>query len=186
MKANALPEKTSTVVNHRISVESSVGKLKAHLTRLFTPFAREHNLTLIAFGTGINNAPDWPASGTFELSSAWNQGLEPAPITPTNSSAYRLLSGSILATHAKSVARGGATNKEMIVAPTLPGGNTDTQFYWGLTQHIFRYNHINLVGLPNRGGLHTINEAIPITSFVDNVRFFTILIMNADESNDLS
>jgi len=35
---------------------------------------------------------------------------------------------------------------------------TDTQFYWGLTQHLFRYNHINLVGLPNRGGLHTINE----------------------------
>lgn len=103
-------------------MESSVGELKAHLTRLFTPFAREHNLTLVAFGNGINNAPDLAASGTFELSSAWDAGLEPAPITPTNSSAYRLLSGSILATHAKSVVRGGA--KEMIVAPTLPGGNT--------------------------------------------------------------
>jgi Gly-Xaa carboxypeptidase len=100
---------------------SSVTEVKAHLTTLFIPFAWEHNITFIAFG---NNTTDLerPASGKFELLSTWDSGLEPSPITPTNSSTYHLLSGSILATHAKSVVRDEGTNK-MSVAPALLGGN---------------------------------------------------------------
>jgi len=138
-KANALPDRTSAVVNHRISAEKYVtlfdpssiclpphGKFcgRAHLTKLFMPFALEHNLTFIAFGNNTTDTSECLASGAFELINAWDSGLEPSPIAPTNSSAYRLLSGSILATHAKSVVRNEGTNKKMIVAPALLGGNT--------------------------------------------------------------
>lgn len=35
----------------------------------------------------------------------------------------------------------------------------DTQFYWNLTKHIFRYNHMSEDGMYN--GAHTINEGRP-------------------------
>jgi Gly-Xaa carboxypeptidase len=104
----------------------------AHLVKLFTPFAREHNLTLIAFGTNITDTFHWPASGTLEFFDAWDSRLEPAPITPTDTSAYRVLSGSIRATHAKSILSNEGSNK-MVVAPNLAGGNTGLSRKRGLT-----------------------------------------------------
>lgn len=66
---------------------------------------------------------DSGAGGTLELFDAWGTALEPAPITPTDSSAYQLLSGTILATHVNSVIPS-TLDKDMIVAPGLAGGNT--------------------------------------------------------------
>ena len=35
-------------------------------------------------------------------------------------------------------------------------GNTDTQFYWNLTKHIYRYTHLGTEDAYN--GAHTVNE----------------------------
>ncbi len=79
----------------------------------------------------------------------------------------------------------------------------DTKHYWKLTNHIFRYGHVN--GGDSFNGAHTVNEgkhshvfmgaasanymlcvldsAIRGEGFIEVVRFFTWVILNADESH---
>lgn len=75
----------------------------------------------------------------------------------------------------------------------------DTRYYWRLSPHIFRYNHNNALAL-SKNGVHTVNECkyyiatlvhltinygstvIEIDSFLEMIRFFVTLILNADES----
>ncbi|KAF8312643.1 Zn-dependent exopeptidase [Clavulina sp. PMI_390] len=215
VKVNALPETANAVVNHRISVDSSVNELMAHLTTLLLPLASEYNLNFISFGQDLSSqtrpvitpcieqhAPKLlniptpssdsaclsalNASGTLRLSDAYNTALEPAPITPTDTAAYKILSGSIHATHARTTfSDPKVKQKEMIVSPNVSGGNTDTRYYWNLTRNIFRYNHLPVYEPPFGGGVHTVNEAVPVESLVEDIRFFTLLILNADASDEL-
>jgi len=60
---------------------------------------------------------------------------------------------------------------------------TDTRYYWDLSRHIFRYNHKYAKGTFN--GAHTVNEAITADAFVEMIKFFTALILNADESTSI-
>lgn len=114
------PHTDAMVVWHPLPI-SSVAELMSHLTKLFTPFAGKYNLTIISFGQEITSSSS--SSGTLELSDAYDTKLEPAPITPTDTAAFRVLSGSIQATHAKSVVPN-LKKQDMIVAPYLAGGNT--------------------------------------------------------------
>ncbi|KIK75343.1 hypothetical protein PAXRUDRAFT_91550, partial [Paxillus rubicundulus Ve08.2h10] len=80
--------------------------------------------------------------------------------------------------------RGITGGDNIIVSPGIMSGNTDTKYYWKLTPHIFRYGHANGAGggkLPS--GVHTVDEFIPVSSFVEMIRFFTVLILNVDESS---
>ncbi|KAF8312644.1 carboxypeptidase S [Clavulina sp. PMI_390] len=214
VKVNALPERASAVVNHRISIDSSVKELMIQLTTLLLPLAKEYGLNFVSFGQDLSHltlpavAPsldklglasfpvfsssdpkDSPlanATGTLRLSDAYNTALEPAPITPTDTAAFKILSGSIRATHARTtLSHPRAKQQEMIVSPNLAGGNTDTRFYWNLTSNIFRYNHLPVYEMPFAGGIHTVNEAIPVEALVEDIRFFTLLILNADASDEL-
>ena len=83
--------------------------------------------------------------------------------------------------------------------------STDTRHYWNLTRHIIRYNHHD-GGKSSRkpNGVHTVNERMfgnplssldswslmsladmPADNFVEMIRFFTTLILNADESRKI-
>ncbi|KIJ20954.1 Merops: M20.UNA, partial [Paxillus involutus ATCC 200175] len=184
VKANALPELAFAVVNHRVSIESSVAATQARDTKLLESLAREFNLSYTAFDADINDV-NAPAYGTLTLSTAFGrEGLEPAPITPTEEDAapYRLLSGTIKAAYNSH--RGITGNDNIIVSPGIMSGNTDTRYYWKLTPHIFRYGHADGAGggklLP---GVHTVNELMRVSSFVEMIRFFTTLILNVDESS---
>ena len=163
--------------------------------------AKTFNLTYSAFGSQISEEGA-PASGTLTLSEAFQYGLEPAPITPTGADAapYQLLSGTIKATY--NTHRSINDADSVIVAPSIMSGNTDTRFYWKLSQHIFRYNHHNAVGGNVMSGLHTVNECTlmfvkwtfyfnvdifhftvtTVDAFMEKIRFFTTLILNADEA----
>ncbi|TFK31147.1 hypothetical protein BDQ12DRAFT_694504 [Crucibulum laeve] len=185
VKSNALPEQAWAVVNHRISVSSSVGEVRAHDTKLLKSLASKFNLTYNAFGSRISEEGA-SSSGSLTLSDAFHLGLEPAPVTPTGKDAapYQLLSGTIKATynsHRSLVGR-----DTINVAPGMMSGNTDTRYYWDLSSHIFRYNHHNSGKNSNAlGGIHTVNEFIEIDSFLEMIRFFATLILNADESRSL-
>jgi len=82
--------------------------------------------------------------------------------------------------------------------------NTDSRHYWDLTRHIYRYGHldaVSLAGQPNN--IHTVNESkfgcpselgsqvltsstdIRADNFVEIIRFYTTLILNADESREI-
>ncbi|GAW00929.1 carboxypeptidase S [Lentinula edodes] len=105
------------------------------------------------------------SKGHIELSQAFNHELEPAPRTPTSgkgSEPWDFLSGTIKATYA---------------------AHTDTKYYWNLTRHIFRYNHKNgAYGGEIATGVHTVNENIPLDHYLEMIRFFSTLILNADEA----
>ena len=185
MKSNALPELAWAVVNHRISVLrydhssklfanstklicdflcSSVSEVQNHDTVLLKHLAKTFNLTYSAFGRQISEEGA-SASGTLTLSAAFQNGLEPAPITPTGADAapYQLLSGTIKATY--NAHRSINDADAIIVAPSIMSGNTDTRFYWKLSPHIFRYNHNNAAGKNPLSNIHTVNECTPTLCF---------------------
>ncbi|KAF8337821.1 hypothetical protein F5887DRAFT_983768 [Amanita rubescens] len=184
VKANALPETAYAIVNHRISVLSSVSAVQSYDMERLKGLASSYSLTFDAFGENSTN-PNTPPSGILTLSDAFHPGLEPAPFTPLNAPPYHLLSGTIKATYNSHRSIRGHDN--IYVAPGMMTGNTDTRYYWNLSRHIFRYNHQNAgnvsAGLPNN--IHTLDEAISIDSFLEMIRFFATLIMNADESISL-
>jgi Gly-Xaa carboxypeptidase len=190
VKSNALPERAWAVVNHRIATESSVGAVKEHDTALLKKLAHEFNLTYSAFGSAISPQAGElaPSKGTLTLSDAWGTGLEPAPVTPTGKSpAFVLLSGTIKATY--NAHRGLEGDKTIGIAPSIMSGNTDTRYYWDLTRHIFRYiqNDGDAFGSDSAlpPGIHTVNEYAVMGNIVEMVRFYTTLILNADESSAL-
>lgn len=180
------------------------------------PLADKFNLTYDAFGSRISEEGA-SASGSLTLSDAFAGGLEPAPVTPTGKDAapYRLLSGTIKAAYNSHRSLTGSDT--ITVVPSMMSGNTgkviscswplvtttflDTQFYWKLSPHIFRYGHLNEDKNSKDdplGGIHTVNEckcvvcylvpldkrhtAINIDAFLEMIRFFATLILNADES----
>ncbi|KAJ7623331.1 hypothetical protein FB45DRAFT_925310 [Roridomyces roridus] len=182
VKSNALPEQAYALVNHRISTQSSVAEVQAHDTALLKDLATKFNLTFTAFGTKLTEPP---AYGTLEIKDAYGTALAPAPVSPIRgegSEAYQLLSGTIKSTFSAHRA-GLAGPKEVIVAPGMSTGNTDTRYYWQLSRSIFRYNHKNTIGADNRlRGVHTVNEAMSAEALLEMIRFFSTLILNADES----
>ncbi|KAK7466413.1 hypothetical protein VKT23_005135 [Stygiomarasmius scandens] len=182
VKVNALPEKASVVINHRIAEHSSVNEVKDHITSVIAPVAIEYNLALNAFGEDIpifTEGQNLQNKSRIILSEAFYSALEPSPVTPVAlNGPYGVLSGTIKATLESSMRY---EANRVVVAPSLALGNTDTRFYWNLTQHIFRYSH--------RGdkddmynGLHTVNEAVRADSIIEQIRFFTKLILNCDET----
>ncbi|KAF9011801.1 carboxypeptidase S [Cyathus striatus] len=187
-KSNALPEQAWAIVNHRISVISSVKETQDHDANLLKKLASKFNLTYTAFGELISEEGA-PSSGSLVLDTGITEGgLEPAPVSPTGKDAipYQVLSGTIKATY--NVHRSLPTKDvdAITVAPGMMSGNTDTRFYWDLTPHIFRYTHRSAGNETNMlAGLHTVNESLEADSFLEMIRFFVTLILNADESNQL-
>ncbi|TFK71649.1 carboxypeptidase S [Pluteus cervinus] len=185
VKTNALPERAWAVVNHRISTSSSVDATKAHDLELLRPLAAKFNLSYIGFD-GLISEEGAPSQGTLKLSDAFGGALEPAPVTPTdpNSAPWQLLSGTIKATY--NVHRGLEGSTNVAVSPSVMSGNTDTRYYWALSRHIFRYNHSRAGnGTKVLGGIHTVNENIEGDAYLEMIRFFTTLILNADEATSI-
>ncbi|KAH7926427.1 carboxypeptidase S [Leucogyrophana mollusca] len=176
VKVNALPEAVWAIANHRIADHSSPSALMDRFASIVLPVAAKHNMSLDAFGEVIS--ADGPAWGQIRLSDAFNTALEPAPVTPTTGSGpYELLSGTILST-LKTNLRTDEFPSSAVVSPSL---SLDTKHYWNLTKHIFRYGHRGATDSYN--GAHTINEAIRGEGFLEQIRFFTRLILNADETD---
>jgi len=180
VKTNALPEEAWAVVNHRIATQSTISAVQERDTHILKHLAKEFNLTFTAFGTDISPDGD-PTAGKLILTDAWGTGLEPAPVTPTDDSApWQLLSGTIKATYNAHRNLEGVDN--IVVSPGIMSGNTDTRYYWKLTSHIVRYSHQGGVDIST---LHSVNEHIGANDFVEMIRFFTTLILNADETTTL-
>lgn len=147
VKVNALPEEAWAVVNHRIDTQrsvicfnSSVHNRSCYRTWTLRPtssvpavqqrdadvlkhLAKELNLSYTAFGSVIF-PEDSTSAGTLTLSDAWDDGLEPAPVTPTgeDSAPWQLFSGTIKASYNAHRGLDGADN--IFVAPGIMTGNS--------------------------------------------------------------
>lgn len=95
---------------------SSVKELQDHLLDTVQPVASRFNLSINAFGRSVG--AENSAAGRLSLTDAFGTALEPAPVTPTTGSAYRLLSGTIrnvVETSERDTYKG----KSVVVAPTI-------------------------------------------------------------------
>lgn len=101
-------------------VSSSVAATMERSTKLLLPLASRFNLSVTSFGKNVTD-PSLASYGSLSLSDAFDGQLEPAPITPTDSAAYKLLSGTILATHQAS-SDYKQLGKEMTIAPGMMTG----------------------------------------------------------------
>ncbi|TRM63311.1 carboxypeptidase S [Schizophyllum amplum] len=185
VKSNALPEEASAIFNYRISIQSNVAETKQHDIDIVQNLVQEYNLTFRAFGELLTEE-GVPSSGTLILESAFGHDLDPAPVTPYSGSdayPYKFLSGTIKGVF--NARRGLEGNDNIIVAPGMSTGNTDTKYFWDLTPHIFRYNHQNGIDPDMPSGVHTVNEHYEVDSYLEEILFFTTLILNADESRAL-
>lgn len=172
IKTNALPERTHFTVNHRINIGSSTKEIMSHIASLAAQIASRYNLTLTPF-----NGTESPNSITL---SARDTLLEPAPITPTTTnrnakkaSPFSVLSGTTRALY----------GKELLVAPGIMTGNTDTRYYWGVSEHIFRYGPGWDKQQKGLGNIHTVDERVGVRAHVDTVRWMWGFVRNMDEAD---
>ncbi|KAI0076558.1 carboxypeptidase S [Panus rudis PR-1116 ss-1] len=205
VKTNALPENAWAIVNHRIASHSSISSVKAHIMDTTLPIVKKHGLSLNAFGRNVSHGDVALANGLLTLSEAREKGLDPAPVTPTTDNpAFTFLSGTIVSVGKTSVRWDHPENMTIVVGPGIMTGNTgmsesyytsysgihdvyfllDTRYYWDLTPNIFRYRHVSQFDKYN--GAHTVNEALFADAMIDLIRFFTTIILNADETGLLA
>lgn len=167
VKTNALPERTTFTINHRINIGSSVDAILFHVAQLFTPVAKKHNLKLNAF----NNATEIPSSITLSLRPVQ---LEPAPVTPTGpGTPFSILSGTTRALY----------GEDLFVAPGVMTGNTDTRYYWDLSEHIFRYSMGWDKEQEGLGSIHTVDEKIGGKAHRDVTKWIFEFVRNMDEAD---
>lgn len=167
-EVNALPESVYAIVNHRISMQSSVKEVEDHLITLLTPLTKSLPATLIAFDKKISSPTINPRNTTIILSTTPDT-LDPAPVSPVSSPTWSIL---------------GSTTKlsfggDVVLAPSLMTGNTDTRFYWPLSRDIWRFTPIRAGG---RGNAHTVDEFVRGRDHVQCFGFYVRLIRGADES----
>lgn len=103
---------------------SSVAATLRRDAELLKPLALEYNLSYTAFNKETDSDTSASGRGTLTLSTAFGDGLEPAPVTPTEGDVepYRLLSGSIKAAYNSH--RGISGDGHIIVSPGMMSGNT--------------------------------------------------------------
>ncbi|KAJ1043567.1 hypothetical protein NDA10_007567 [Ustilago hordei] len=181
VKINALPEQASTVVNHRIDVTLNTDDVRKHMHRTISPVARKLGLEVEGNGT-----PQWSfissstkgKKGRVVLSDAFNSALEPAPFTPLGSAKPWVLLQGVMR----------AVWKDILIAPDVMGGNTDTKSYWKLTKHIFRFSPGSDLPFPIKGeeeNIHTVDERTTIHGLVKATEFYKLLIQAVGSQHNL-
>ncbi|KAK4466217.1 hypothetical protein QBC42DRAFT_90676 [Cladorrhinum samala] len=167
IKVNALPERSTVVINHRINIGETTKLVEERLALVAGQVAKKYNLTLHAF-----DGKEEPSS--IILSSS-DHRLEVAPVTPASvDGPFGVLAGTVRALHGEKV----------IVTPGIMTGNTDTRYYWDLSKHIFRfapgYDAEDGVGL---GSIHTVDERVSVKNHVSAVQWFMMFVRNMDEAD---
>ncbi|KAI1484961.1 peptidase family M20/M25/M40 [Biscogniauxia mediterranea] len=169
VKNNALPERTRVLVNHRVNVGDHPSDVQNKLTKLAGVIADKYNLTVHAF----NDEPETPRS--IKLNANIDT-LEPAPVTPTSVDTvtpYSVLSGTTR----------GLYGVEMLMAPGMTTGNTDTRYYWNLTKHIFRFDPGWDPKQEGFDGIHTVDEKLSVVAHIRGVQWYSRFIRNMDEAD---
>jgi len=175
-KVNSLPENASVVVNHRIALHDSVRGVKDYYIALLTPWARKWQFNLDAFGTEDRNRRDSTLHsdnntdcGDVTLTAQYE--LESSPVSDPDDERFRWLAGTIK----------GVFGDDVVVAPELLTGNTDTRYYWDLSSQIYRMSPWRASHDPRGTRMHTVDERMPIKGLLEMVRFYHEFIRVMDE-----
>ncbi|CCH46021.1 Carboxypeptidase S [Wickerhamomyces ciferrii] len=175
VKANALPEYSTLVINHRISVDSSIDEAINKIIGNVVKVAKKFDL-----GVYQNEVEVLPKTenGYFELKYL---GLAPSPVSPLDTKSWEVLSGSIR--HILDDYVFPNASAPSVVAGGLDNANTDTSKYWDLTKNIYRFKFNTLSNIEDVG-THSVNEHILIDDHIHLIAFNYEFILNADEADD--
>ncbi|KAG0154038.1 hypothetical protein PDIDSM_1417 [Penicillium digitatum] len=164
VKTNALPEKISAVVNYRVALHQTPDELRERAVRIISPIAESHNLSLCVAFPGVPESPEGDVSDRTLTLSPLSIPLSPAPISPTDpltSKVWAHFAGvarGVFESHPNPLAKSASGSKPtVVVTGDIMTGNTDTRFYWALSENIYRWS-------PSRAGgslnIHTVDERI--------------------------
>lgn len=175
LKINALPEKVTLKINHRVGYDSSIKEVKDRITSLVLQVADLYGLGVQAFEETLKDA----VNGQFTIIS--DSDLDPAPLTSTiGNPTWDILGGTIkhvFEDFANFSDHNPEVDPEVIVAPSCMTGNTDTKHYWKLSENIYRFTPIQQ---EKRLNAHAIDERVQLDAHIEGVVFYHQFIRNAD------
>ncbi|KAK5248121.1 Gly-Xaa carboxypeptidase, partial [Exophiala xenobiotica] len=173
---NSLPENATVLVNHRIAIHDSVQVVKDQYVALLSPWAKKWHFNLDAFGVKQRNRKDDMTRtdnnndcGDLTLTAAYE--LDPSPVSDVDDASFRWLAGTIK----------GVFGEDVVVAPELLSGNTDTRYYWDLSPHIYRMSPWRAKDDPRGTRMHTVDERMPVKGLLEMVKFYHEFIRVLDE-----
>ncbi|KAI8811458.1 hypothetical protein BJ742DRAFT_797794 [Cladochytrium replicatum] len=188
VKANALPESSYFLVNHRIQIDWSIQKVVERHLSLIKPIANQFDLAIsVVFPEdspknfityrGARVTKDKAAKLAFGTVTVevLPANSEPLPATSLTSTAWKVLSGTIRAVHEEE-------GEHIIVVPNLMLGNTDMRHMREITDNTFNYGGGRAKSEADAGPAHTVNEYMSIDVHVSAVKFFFTLIRNYSEA----
>lgn len=176
VKANALPEYVTLLVNNRISVDSNINETVERLLTHLKTVAKRFDLGITLDGETILESKK---NGVFDIT--LRSGFEAAPITPTSGEVWDLFAGTVKHVFDDIVFKD--TGDKLKVAPILAIGNTDTRSYWNLTKNIFRFEANLQTNDGMTSGIHSVDEHLTPEQHLQVITFLYEFIQNADSSN---
>ena len=174
VKANALPEEVSFLINHRIDVTSNVETVLARNVRQIQAVAEKYG-----YGVVIGDEELAPKTELGYIALEVSNAFPPAPVSPTHGSeVWDLFAGTIQDVYENRVFAD--RDVEFYVGQSLFSGNTDTRHYWNLTENIYRFMAIQLTG-EVLSVIHSVNEHLNFTDHLSTVGFLYEYIVNTNE-----
>lgn len=176
VKANALPEYVTLLINNRISVDSNINETVDHLLTHVKTIAEKFDLGITLKGETIVKPTK---NGVFNI--RLRGELEAAPITPTSGEVWDLFAGTIKHVYDDIVFKD--SGEKLKVAPVLAIGKTDTKSYWNLTKNIFRFQASVMQEDDMASGIHSVDEHLTPDQHLEVITFLYEFIQNVDSSN---
>lgn len=174
IKANALPEVSTFVVNHRIEIHSSVEETVAADAHFAEKIAKKYG-----YGFALNGEFSIPETELGYIEVKFSEALEPAPVSPSSGPAWDILAGTIQDVFENGVFAN-RDEVELYVSTTLFPANTDTKYYWNLSKNIYRFV-ASILDASTFETIHSVNESIKASSHLSAIAFIYEYIVNVNE-----
>lgn len=165
-KANALPEHARLVVNHRVSVETSLETIMANIQSQVEKIAEKHDLGLTVLGKSIRPATE---KGCFVLGYQ-SPPTATAPVSPSNDTVWSEVAG--VTRHVFEQLVYPNLTHPLVLVPGMMPANTDTRHYWNLTKNIYRYSPYFSADLVKDNRIHLVDERVLVDSHLQLTAFF--------------
>ncbi|CAN3485191.1 carboxypeptidase S [Diutina catenulata] len=175
-KANSLPEHVKLVVNHRVGIDDSLKAVRHRFVGRVMDVAEAHNCSVEAFGKILRHGD----KGYFNVTSPLD--LDVAPKSPTDNESWRLLAG--INRHVyEDLGIYTDIDYPILTVPSIMTGNTDTRYYWGITENIYRFSA--MITSPTLAwGMHSVDEKIKVDAHLALIAWLHEYIQAVNDAKD--
>lgn len=139
-KSNILPTRASAVINFRILPGDTVDSVQQRVVALI---------------------------GDERVGVRAEYGVDPSPVSSTDSRGYRIVAGAIR-----------AMDERVLVAPYMVRGGTDARYFHALSPHVYRFLPVR-VDPDTMNRVHGIDESVPVEDYLQAIRYYYHVIRQA-------